>query len=256
MKSNILAAAFVAGLPSVTLAQGIEHLGSEFGLGYSSTDPATSSESLTGLTLSIRTDWALGAQFGVQIGGATRDIELGDVQDVSLHGWYQLNDTVRLGVFGQQTATTLIPLSTTLTTQIYGIEALLEPVENASIQVYASTGDMTVSGGSVTLDHTGYGLSASYDFSPSMTGRIGFDKATQGDGGPDVSLSQMTVGADWHVNMAQLPVTVSFDYAKVDIPGGQMSRFAVTGKVMLGGKEGGKRRMFDTRFAPTYVYTF
>jgi hypothetical protein len=255
MKCKILAAAVVAGLPSVALAQGFGHISSEFGLGYVTTDSTQTDQALDGMALSIRTDWALGGQFGVQFSGATRDFGLGNIQDLSLHGWYQVNDTVRLGLFGQQTATTLNAIASTLTNRMYGVEALLEPVENASIQIYASMGEVTADPGTLRFDHKGYGLSASFDFTPALTGRIGFDKATQ-DSSPEVSMSQMTIGADWHVNMGQLPMIVSFDYAQIDLTYEQSDRFSVTGKVLLGGKDGGKRRMFDTHFAPTFVYTF
>ena len=132
------------------------------------------------MPLSIKTDWALGANIGLQLDGYARDFSIGDTQMFGLHGWYQVSPTIRLGLFAQQTRIGVNSTSGSIRlARFYGVEALLEPVEMASIQIYAGSGNTDLGGWSPDVSITGYGMSARYDFTPNLTGRIGYDSATQ-----------------------------------------------------------------------------
>lgn len=256
MKSKLLAAAIVAGLPSITLAQGIEHLGSEFGLGYSSTSFDNSSDSSNGFALSIKTDWALGAAFGLQVNGTARDFDFASAQTFGLHGWYQVSPILRLGAFAQQSNYSFSGGPGSLSGRLFGLEALVEPVENASIQLYAGRGntDLAFLGqGEVTS----YGMSASYDFSSALSARISFNHGNQVITGTSVDSQTMGFGIDWRTKgFGNTPMTIAFDYADVSSWMDDGSRVSITAKIGLGGSGDKPRRLFDDRYAPVFTLVF
>lgn len=257
MKTNILAAAIVAGLPTISLAQGFGHLGSEFTLGYSVLDGISSGETNEGFLVAIKTDWALGASFGLQLNGGTRDVEAASIQTLGLHGWYQVNPTIRLGAFAQLTNVVIESAPDGITGQLFGVEALIEPADNAEIQIYAATGQNDLNFLSVSGDMTSYGVSARYDFTPSFSGRIFFDQGNQNIMGTPIDSQVMGFGFDWHTKgFGTTPVTIAFDYAHTQSIAAPVDRFSVTAKIGIGGKDEKKRRLFDDRHSPAFTLIF
>jgi len=257
MKNQFLAAALVAVLPTISVAQGIEHLGSEFGLGYSSTEFDNSSDTASGMTVSIKTDWALGANFGVQVNGSARDIDFGSIQTLGLHGWYQISPIVRLGAFAQQENFSINGAPGGLSSRLFGLEALVEPVENASIQIYAGRGQSEADFIGGSFDLTSYGMSATYDLSQAVSGRISFDRGSQDIMGTTVDADTMGFGIDWRTKgLGNVPLTIAFDYMHISSSFDNADRIGVTAKIAIGNSSETPRRLFNDRYAPAFTLVF
>jgi hypothetical protein len=257
MKTKLLAAAFVAGLPAVTLAQGIQHLGSEFGLGYAARVTGESADSYDGPLVSIKTDWALGANFGLQLNGMARDLDSVSIQTYGLHGWYQLSPAFRLGAFAQQNNVSVSGAPVAFFGRQFGLEALVEPTENAAIQVYVGTGRNDFGFIGQRADLTTYGISATYDFTPTLSGRISFDHGEQAVMGNTITSQLMGFGVDWRTKgFGSTPMTIAFDYSKVSSIYDDGGRLSVTAKINFGGKAEQPRRLFDNRYSPNFTMVF
>jgi hypothetical protein len=140
---------------------------------------------------------------------------------------------------------------------LFGIEALVEPVENASIQVYVGAGRNEFDFVGANGDLTSYGMSASYDITSAFSGRISFDHGNQVIMGTSVDAQAMGVGIDWHTKgFGAAPVTISLDYAHVSSLFDDSDRISVTAKIGFGGSSEKPRRLFDDRYSPAFTLVF
>lgn len=196
-KTAFLTAALLVMTTNATLAQ--EHRRSEFSLGYTGIRDVSDSDSIG---IGIKSDWAISGAYGLQ--GNLSYSDAGEsiaTSTVGLHGYYEFQSGTRVGVFIQSEDIYVTALPFTPTFLTYGVEAMLTLTPQARIELYYAAGDVSDFPAPIT-GTSSYGAQASYDFSPSLRGRISYDVDKLKSSLPGGNLSEMGIGIDYFLDGA------------------------------------------------------
>lgn len=246
LASTAAALAIIAASPSLAF----EHNRTEFSLGYQ--DLSYFGTGFYGTDARVQSDFSLSPSWGVQ-----GDLEYSDTNSgffsvyrptYGLHVYNELSDELRIGAFVQQSNYTISGFPVSLDISYYGVEAMLTPLPNLSIEAYYGLGQYDVGGGT-SLDMTTFGSQVSYGITPEFALRIASDFDTIDTGGFDYQISSYAIGADYYMN-GGLPMIFSAEVGNAGYGGISIDRAEIRLTIPLGGGgDSGARKLFGIRGA-------
>lgn len=243
------------------LAQNITHNRSEVELGYSMMEfDAGSTDGINSDILSIegRTDFSLSGGLGVQVDIGFTDNELSslgatvttDVLNIAAHPYFEFTPAARAGVFVEYSDTGIEELEVNPTSVHYGLEAMLAPIENVSVELFAGIGRYDV-GSDDPLDSTVFGAEAVYGFMPNFGAHIRYaTEKLDFSVLPEPNLSEFALGLDYYGDGfgTNVPFVVTAEYSKQDILSISDDRFGIGLTLAIGGgTDSGSRRLYSDR---------
>jgi hypothetical protein len=238
--------AILAITTSAALAQ--EHRRSEFSVGYSNVSAPSNSDIIG---IGIKSDWTISGAYGLQ--GNLSYSDTGDsiaTSTVGLHGYYEFPSGTRAGVFIQTEDIYVTGLPFTPTFLTYGVEAMLTLTPQARIELYYAAGDVSDFPAPIT-GSSSYGVEASYDFSPSLRGRLSYDVDELKSSLPGGNISEMGIGIDYFLNGAGsgVPLILTAEASRIRAFASQdLDTFSLKVTIPIGGEAtSAGRQLFGDR---------
>lgn len=202
-------------------AQTVGHKGTDVTFGYDSWDVSVfGSDVGSGDTkiARVRTDWGLGASFGVQanLDYASFSFDLSpssSVKTFALHPYMEFGSAGRAGVFLQRSNFEFgIP-----SLDYYGVEGMFTPTPEMALEIYVGRGTSDFIPG----DATAYGVTLHYALGESLGMHMAYDHETIDAGGSDFNNSRFNVGVDYYLNTggSMPPVVLTAEAGTVDMMG-------------------------------------
>lgn len=231
---RFVTAALAAGIGlagGAAAAQGVAHQGTEFTLGYASWDLgiifAPIEESGDTTLARVRTDWALGASFGVQANLEYFEMSLGDFDGegtttFALHPYYAFGTTGRAGLFFQRT-----DIEGGDDLDYTGLEGMFTPMPELAFEAYVGQAEADF----LPDEVTSYGMTFHYALSDRIGMRVAYDREEISDGGFSANNSRFNIGLDYHI-----PGSGSFPGAVLTAEAGTVDLLGIVDVTVVGAK--------------------
>ena len=203
-----------------------------------------------GLDANVKSDFSLSPTLGVQADLGYSDTTINTLDysrtTLGLHAYGELANNIRAGGFVQQTTFDFGVGPGDYTVTYYGVEGMLTPLPNLSIQAYFGLGQYDLG---TTYDMTTFGTQISYGLTPNMAVRLSSDFDSLDVGPYDLQSSSYAIGADYYLS-GRVPMIFSAEYGKNGLfySGGDRAEIKLT-IPLGGGSDSSARKLFGTRGA-------